>query len=91
MSTLYERIEPLFQPDSKDPENSVLTQEEWDVYSLLSIAYNAYIRLPILFQGDQREFAYSINILKNIVMSRAAERELKAYYDQHDGPPIENI
>lgn len=82
MSSTYERIEPFIRDTFQPPENSALTQEEWDAYSLLSAAYNAFITLPVLFPGDRGEFALGINQLKSIVMSRPVERELKSVYDQ---------
>jgi len=80
MTTTHQRIEQYIRDDWQPPENSVLTQDEWDVYSLLSASFNAFLKLPHLYPGDQADFAHGINILKNIVMSRPTERELAPHY-----------
>jgi hypothetical protein len=63
------------QPDRSN-EFDLLTPEEWDVYSRLSESFNEFIRLPVLTPIDQRDFAFHINALKNIVLSRAVAREM---------------
>jgi hypothetical protein len=58
------------------PKSSLLSNDEWSVYALLSSAYNFYIDLPILFSQDRSDFADGINSLKNLLMSRPVMREL---------------
>jgi hypothetical protein len=67
---------PIFEWERGD-EPPILTPEEWDVYSLLSEAWNRFIELPIYHRQDHIEFAQSVNALKNIVMSRPVCRELQ--------------
>lgn len=57
--------------------DSLLTSEEWGVYSRLSEAWNAFILLPELHKQDRPDFMVHINALKSIVMSRPVERELQ--------------
>jgi hypothetical protein len=63
-------------PTTISEENSLLTHEEWDVYSDLSSAWNKFIKLPEYFGKDTPDFAFHINALKGIVMSRPVEREI---------------
>lgn len=60
-----------------DETNSLLSHEEWDVYSKLSEAWNLFIKLEKLHVQDNIEFMHHINALKNILMSRPVARELK--------------
>jgi hypothetical protein len=67
--------------DSKPPvdrsnEFDLMTPEEWDVYSHLSAAWNEFIKLPVLFASDNRDFSYHVNALKSILMSRPVMREM---------------
>lgn len=57
-------------------EFDLMTPEEWDVYSDLSDAWNQFIKLPVLFPNDNADFAYHINALKSLVMSRPVAREM---------------
>jgi hypothetical protein len=61
-----------------DETNSLLSHEEWDVYSKLSEAWNLFIQLERLHSQDNVEFSFHINALKNIIMSRPVSRELVA-------------
>lgn len=56
---------------------SLLSEQEWEVYSHLSEAWNKFIKLELLHPNDNPEFAFYINGAKNILMSRPVERELK--------------
>ena len=56
--------------------DSLLSPEEWAVYDHLSEAFNSFIKLDKLHAQDAREFAFHINALKNIIMSRPVAREL---------------
>ena len=58
-------------------ENSLLSHEEWEVYSHLSLAYNAFIQLETIFPSDKADFERGINELKNLLMSRPVARELQ--------------
>lgn len=60
-----------------DETNSLLSHEEWLVYSSLSDAWNTFITLQVLHESDTQEFSAGINALKNIVMSRPVSRELQ--------------
>lgn len=60
-----------------DETNSLLSHEEWEVYSRLSDAWNLFIKLERLHSQDNVEFMHHINALKNILMSRPVSRELK--------------
>jgi hypothetical protein len=51
-------------------EFPLLEDKEWDVYSVLSTAWNRFIELPTLHPNDNIDFAHHINALKNIIMSR---------------------
>jgi len=63
-----------------DPKpDSPLTEAEWNVYSLLSKAFNVFIELPEKHVMDRQEFATAINALKYIVMSRLVARECQIY------------
>lgn len=57
--------------------DTLLTREEWETYSFLSDAWNAFINLEKLHVEDSKEFAFHINAAKNIVMSRPVSRELR--------------
>ena len=59
-------------------EASLLSDDEWEVYSCLSEAWNKMIQLESLHPNDNPEFAFHINAAKNILMSRPVARELKA-------------
>jgi len=61
--------------------DSLLSVEEWEVYSLLSEAWNKYVTLPSLFP-EQPTFAFHINALKSIIMSRPIEKELLEQYKE---------
>jgi hypothetical protein len=63
---------------TRDGEFDLLTPEEWDVYSLLSEAWNRFIQLPRLHHEDTPEFMRGINQLKNLLMARPVERGLQA-------------
>lgn len=81
MSTTADRVAPLLIDDFIPSADSLLNEQEWDVYSLLSASYSAFVALPVNFPGDQAEFALHVNALKNLLMSRPVEKELKALYD----------
>jgi hypothetical protein len=68
--------EPNMPPIDRSNEFDLLTPEEWDVYDALSVAWNRFVALPVLFVGDRPEFANHINTLKTLVMSRAVAREM---------------
>jgi hypothetical protein len=63
---------------TRDNEPDILTPEEWDVYSLLSEAWNRFIQLSELHKEDTADFMRGINALKSIVMSRPVEKALQA-------------
>ena len=88
--TTAERVMEFLKDDFTPPGNSVLTTAEWDCYSLLSAAFNAFLKLPKVFQGDQGEFALHINAAKNIVMARPAAHELMSVYSNYPAV-IDNV
>lgn len=72
--------------------NTSLTSNEMAVYNSLSNAYNQFIKLPILFNYDQPEFATHINALKNIVLSRPAVRLLNGEdYKPQNGMQVYSV
>lgn len=64
-------------PEFNPRADSLLTAEEWEVYSRLSEAWNTFIKLPEYHRQDRLDFTTHINALKSIVMSRPVERELQ--------------
>lgn len=57
-----------------------MTQEEIAVYNHLSDAYNDFIRLPVLYDYDQADFAVLINQIKNILLARVGMRSMGVEY-----------
>ena len=68
-------------PEFDPKPDSLLSVDEWQVYSLLSEAWNYYIELPVYFP-ENPTFAFHINALKSIIMSRPVEKELLEQYKE---------
>lgn len=60
-----------------DKFSNLMTEEECNVYSKLSEAWNLFIALEVLHSEDRPEFARAINAAKNILMSRPVAREMQ--------------
>lgn len=68
MSTEQEKVTPT--------NSSLMTPEEWNVYTLLNDAFTEYCNLPQLHQRDLLEFIHHSNALKALIMARPVAREL---------------
>ena len=68
------RTEAILLKVDRSNEFPLLEEKEWDVYSALSKAWNTFIELPLLHPNDNIDFAYHVNALKNIIMSRPVEK-----------------
>jgi len=79
-TTTAERVAVFLRDDFNPPPDSLMNIQEWDAYSLLSAAFNAFLQLPSIFPGDQAEVGMHINAAKNVILSRPVMREMAAAY-----------
>lgn len=55
--------------------DNLLTAKEQEVADALGLAYNLFIKLPVLHDWDYHEFCEAIHRAQNIVLSRPVLRQ----------------